>query len=89
MANCKDCLHRCYTASIVEEEPCNFFIDRNQCVLVVRCKDCMYHPDYEVLSIDTCLPHKCPMWDNGDDGWGAHWNGHDEGFCDAGERRPE
>lgn len=38
MANCKGCIHQCYTE--VTEEACNFFVDKTKYVEVVLCKDC-------------------------------------------------
>ena len=40
MAKCLDCIHQCYTEPT--EEACNFFIDKNKYVEVVRCKDCKH-----------------------------------------------
>lgn len=45
-------------------------------VLSCRCSECEL---YEQES--------CPMWDNGDDGWGAHWQGCDNGFCHEATKR--
>lgn len=61
-------------------ENCGNWISKNA-VPVVRCKDCKYRPD------ETREINACPMWDNGDNGWGSHWNGEDNGFCYVGERK--
>lgn len=39
---CKDCLHKCYvtTEGDIDLETCNFFVDKNKYIEVVRCKDC-------------------------------------------------
>lgn len=50
-------------------------------VKVVRCKDCKYRP------VDGLPYQSCPMWDSGDEGYGAGWNGTDNGFCYYGEPR--
>lgn len=41
------------------------------------CRHCRHRPPSGEGDYDG----GCPMWDNGDDGWGAHWNGDDAGFC--------
>lgn len=56
-------------------------LDTIDAVPVVRCKDCKYRPD------ESKEFNACPMWDDGDDGWGSHWHGDDNGFCNHGKRK--
>ena len=65
MANCKDCLHQCYTEAT--EEACNFFVDMTKYVEVVRCKDCIkceeHYPikEYNKCAVKAyyCLVNRC------------------------------
>lgn len=71
MATCKDCLHiDCYDQSLEDAEACNFFLDKQDYQLVVRCKDCMH------MEKSAQFRH-CRVW-------GAINGMGDEGYCNYG-----
>lgn len=45
-----------------------------------RCRECASCPTDEKYNIyEQAVP--CPMWEDGDSGWGACWHGELDGFC--------
>lgn len=77
MATCKDCLHvDCYDQSLEDAETCNFFLDKQDYQLVVRCKDCKHSHNYPSGSY-SCSFHEY----EGE----PHVEPND--FCSYGERR--
>lgn len=67
---------RIYLSRVEAEMIADYLLANGVVVLPCRCGECEL---YEQES--------CPMWDNGDDGWGAHWQGYDNGFCHEATKR--
>ena len=80
MVNCHDCVHIdvCITAARMHVDHCNDYIDAENTVEVVRCKDCI-HWDSET---GWCYKHS--RFYNGGMCWDMF---NDDDFCSFGERR--
>lgn len=61
----------------------------------IFCKDCKFcpynvNPEFKpntTLYFDSWQYCCCPMWDDGDGGYGAEWHGESDGWCYRGEAK--